>query len=130
MLLIDRLRSAPARARRLRPADWALLAPFGLFCFVYPFALILLSLDLMPFGMEWMSSLLLAMLGLTCGAWMWLNFGTRGATLSVVIFALGLGIEYAGARTGAPFGRYTYTGVLVPALPGGGPPAIGLACLF
>lgn len=112
------------------PAEWAVLVPFGVFCFVYPFAMLLLSLDLMPFGMEWMSSLLLAMLGLSIGAWLWLNFGAVGASLSPVVFALGLALEYFGVSTGIPFGHYSYTGVLVPGLPGGVPLAIGFAWLF
>jgi putative membrane protein len=90
----------------------------------------LLSLDLMPFGMEWMSSLLLAMLGLAAGGWMWLNFAVRGAAISVAIFLLGLGLEYIGVTTGFPFGRYEYTGVLAPSLPGGMPLAIGFAWLL
>jgi len=112
------------------PAEWAVLVPFGVFCFVYPFAMLLLSLDLMPFGMEWMSSLLLAMLGISAGAWLWLNFGGRGASLAVGIFLAGLLLEYVGVSTGVPFGRYRYTGVLVPGLPGGVPLAIGFAWLF
>lgn len=112
---------------RLQFAQWVVLAPFGVFCFVYPFALLLLSLDWMPFGMEWMSSLLLAMLGLTAVGWLWLNFGARGVGLGAVIFLLGVGLEYVGVNTGAPFGRYRYTGVLIPGLPGGVPLAIGFA---
>src|SRR5262245_43777857 len=115
---------------RLQPAEWAVFAPFAVFCFVYPFALLLLSLDLMPFGMEWMSSLLLAMLGLAAGGWLWLNFGSRGAWAAVAIFVLGIALEFIGVTTGAPFGRYTYTGVLVPDLPGGVPVAMGFAWLF
>jgi putative membrane protein len=115
---------------RLQPSEWAVLAPFVVFCFVYPFALLLLSLDLMPFGMEWMSSLLLAMLGLAAGGWLWLNFGPGGALVAGEIFVLGLALEYVGATTGVPFGRYTYTGVLLPSLPGGVPLALGFAWLF
>jgi len=109
---------------------WAALVPFGVFCFVYPFAVFLLSFDLMPFGMEWMSSLLLAMLGLSMGAWLWLNFGGRGALAATAIFLFGLGLEYIGVTTGIPFGRYAYTGVLVPGLPGSVPLAIGFAWVF
>ena len=90
---------------RLQPAEWAVLAPFAVFCFVYPFALLLLSFDLMPFGMEWMSSLLLAMLGLAVGGWMWLNYGANGAWVSAAIFAMGIALEYVGVATGVPFGR-------------------------
>lgn len=116
--------------RKIPVKGWAVIAPFGVYCFVYPFAMLLLSFDLMPFGMEWMSSLLLAMLGLTAGAWMWFNFGGMGAALSAEIFVLGLGLEYVGVITGVPFGSYKYTGVLVPGLPGGVPLAIGFAWLL
>ncbi|HYO49457.1 MAG TPA: carotenoid biosynthesis protein, partial [Chloroflexia bacterium] len=103
---------------------------FGVFCFVYPFAILLLSLDLMPFGMEWMSSLLLAMLGLSAWGWLWMNFGGVGAAIGGLLFALGVSLEYVGVLTGVPFGRYTYTGVLIPELPGRVPLAIGFAWLM
>ncbi len=102
---------------------------FGVFCFVYPFAILLLSLDLMPFGMEWMSSLLLMMLGFSAWGWLWLNFGGAGVAIGGLLFALGVALEYVGVLTGVPFGRYTYTGVLIPQLPGGVPLAIGFAWL-
>ena len=124
------IRLAKAAIPRLQTAEWLVVAPFGVFCFVYPFAMILLSLDLMPFGMEWMSSLLLAMLGLTAGAWLWLNYGLSGAGIGAAIFLLGLGLEYLGVSTGFPFGHYRYTGVLVPGSAGGVPLAIGFAWLF
>ena len=117
-------------ASKLRPLEWATLSPFAVFCFVYPFALFLLSFDLMPFGMEWMSSLLLAMLGLTAASWLWLTYGAPGGALGALLFVLGLSLEYVGVITGVPFGRYSYTGVLVPGLPGGVPVAIGFAWLL
>src|SRR6476469_1116203 len=95
-LTITRL---PERMARLLAAEWAVLLPFGVFCFVYPFAMLLLSFDWMPFGMEWMSSLLLAMLGLATWAWLWLNFGLMGAGLGGVIFTAGLALEYVGVTT-------------------------------
>lgn len=128
--MLARLRSIPGSAGRRDPAEWLVLVPFGVFCFVFPWAMLLMSLDLMPFGMEWMSSLLLAMLGVSSGGWLWLNFGGTGAALGAAIFALGIVLEYIGVDTGLPFGRYVYTGVLVPGLPGGVPLAIGFAWLF
>ncbi len=107
-----------------------MLASLGIFLFVYPFAVFLLSFDLMPFGMEWMSSLLLFLLGITSGAWMCVNFGTRGLFLSIFILLLGLGVEYVGVLTGMPFGSYRYTGVLTPGIAGGVPVAIGFAWLL
>src|SRR4051794_20122739 len=124
------MRYLPGRMARLPAAGWAVLLPFGVFCFVYPFAMLLLSFDWMPFGMEWMSSLLLAMLGLTALSWLWLNFGPAGAAVGALVFVLGVALEYVGVATGLPFGRYRYTGVLVPGLPGGVPLAIGFAWLF
>ncbi|MDQ3705472.1 MAG: carotenoid biosynthesis protein [Chloroflexota bacterium] len=114
----------------LTPTEWVMLVSFGVFCFVFPFATFLMSFDLMPWGMEWMSSLLLAMLGLACGAWMVVNFGRVGLLLSLSVLALGVALEYVGVFTGVPFGEYRYTGVLVPELPGGVPLAIGFAWLL
>src|SRR5690348_15123800 len=110
-LLSGALLSSPS------PAAWTVLVPLGVFLFVYPWAMLLMSLDLMPFGMEWMSSLLLAMLGVASGGWLWLNFGGRGALAGAFLFVLGLALEYVGVTTGLPFGAYKYTGVLVPGLP-------------
>jgi putative membrane protein len=124
------MRRYPALTARLPAGEWAVLLPFGVFCFVYPVGLLLLSFDWMPFGMEWMSSLLLAMLGLTALAWLWLNFGPAGAGVGALVFLLGVTLEYIGVATGLPFGRYRYTGVLAPGLPGGVPLAIGFAWLF
>jgi putative membrane protein len=109
---------------------WIMLGAFSVFSFVYPFAILLLSFDWMPFGMEWMSSLLLAMLGITAGAWLWVNFSMRGLLLAVAIFIIGLVIEYTGVNTGLPFGAYSYTGVLIPEVAGGVPVAIGFAWLL
>src|SRR5687767_7928870 len=96
-------------ASKLRLVEWATLVPFAVFCFVYPFALFLLSFDLMPFGMEWMSSLLLAMLGLTAASWLCLNYGAPGGALGALLFVLGISLEYVGVSTGVPFGEYRYT---------------------
>lgn len=128
--MISRLRTSTLSIPNLSPAEWVMLVSFGVFCFVFPFATFLMSFDLMPWGMEWMSSLLLAMLGLSSGAWLCANFGRVGLLLSVGVFALGVGLEYVGVVTGVPFGEYRYTGVLVPELPGGVPVAIGFAWLL
>ena len=112
-----------------RPSAWLTLLPFAVHCFVYPFAILLLSFDWMPFRMEWMSSLLLAMMGLSCLGWLWTNLGGIGLLLGTLIFILGVALEYVGVLTGFPFGTYHYTGVLVPELPGGVPLAIGFAWL-
>jgi putative membrane protein len=106
------------------------LIPFSVYCFVYPFAILLMSFDWMPFGMEWMSSLLLAMLGLTSLGWLWANLGRLGLVLGALIFGSGIALEYLGVLTGFPFGNYRYTGVLTPELPGSVPLAIGFAWLL
>lgn len=123
-------KSLTALARPKTPPEWLLLITFGVYTFVYPFAILLLSLDLMPFGMEWMSSLLLAMLGIAVWGWLWANFSNKGLALGAILFALGVAVEYIGVSTGIPFGSYRYTGVLVPEPPGGVPLAIGFAWLL
>ncbi len=134
--MLARIRSEliPSRSPSLdlsgRPATWLALITFGVYCFVYPFAVLLLSFDWMPFGMEWMSSLLLAMMGLSCFGWLWANAGRLGALLGALVFFLGVALEYLGVFTGFPFGTYRYTGVLVPELQGGVPLAIGFAWLL
>lgn len=112
------------------PAGLLMLGAFGIYSFVYPFAILLMSFDWMPFGMEWMSSLLLVLLGLSCLGWLWSNYGMRGLATGFLLFVLGVGLEYIGVLTGFPFGSYRYTGVLVPELPGGVPVAIGFAWLL
>lgn len=116
--------------RTLKPAEWLMLCAFGVYCFVFPWAMLLMSFDWMPFGMEWMSSLLLAMLGLASAGWLWTNFGRIGLIVSAGIFTVGVALEYMGVLTSFPFGSYKYTGVLVPELPGGVPVAIGFAWLL
>jgi putative membrane protein len=116
--------------KRQSPPEWLMLGSFAVYCFVFPWAMLLLVFDWMPFGMEWMSSLLLAMLGLAAAGWLWANYGRTGLVASASIFALGLALEYVGVMTGFPFGAYKYTGVLVPDLPGGVPLAIGFAWLL
>jgi bisanhydrobacterioruberin hydratase len=112
------------------PADLLMLGAFGVYSFVYPFAILLMSFDWMPFGMEWMSSLLLVLLGMSCVGWLWANYGTRGLAVAVLLFVLGVGLEYIGVLTGFPFGSYKYASVLVPELPGGVPFAMGFAWLL
>ncbi|MDQ6693277.1 MAG: carotenoid biosynthesis protein [Chloroflexota bacterium] len=128
--MLTRLPLVRAKVSSFTTLEWVMLASLGAYFFVYPFAAFLLSFDLMPFGMEWMSSLLLFVLGTACGAWMWLNFGRPGLLLSAAILILGLAVEYLGVRTGFPFGPYRYTGVLAPSIAGGVPVAIGFAWLL
>jgi len=111
------------------PAEWLMLGSFAVYCFVFPWAMLLLSFDWMPFGMEWMSSLLLAMLGLATAGWLWVNFGRTGLLVSAGIFVFGVTLEYLGVTTGFPFGAYRYTGVLVLQLPDGVPLANGFSWL-
>jgi putative membrane protein len=120
----------PAFVKRRSPTEWLMFGSFGIYCFVFPWAMLLLSFDWMPFGMEWMSSLLLVVLGLACAGWLWTNYGRAGLLVSTGIFLAGLALEYEGVVTGFPFGAYQYTGVLVPALPGGLPLVIGFAWLL
>jgi bisanhydrobacterioruberin hydratase len=107
-----------------------MLGAFGLFAFVYPFGIIFLVLDSIPFGMDWMGSLLLALLGIAAGAWLVVNFGTWGMLGALGVYAAGMLLEGIGVMTGALFGRYAYTDVLIPRMPAGVPIAIGFAWIM
>ena len=104
-----------------------MLGAFALFAFVYPFGIVLLSFDLMPFGMEWMGSLLLALMGVAAGAWLIVNLGVWGALAGIMIYAVGMLLEGIGVNTGQLFGSYRYTDVLIPKLASGVPAPIGFA---
>jgi putative membrane protein len=119
--------SAWLATKRLSIEEWVMLGGFGLFAFVWPFGIVLLSLDLMPFEMEWMGSVLLALLGVAAGAWLVVNFGVWGALAGIGIYAAGMLLEGFGVMTGLLFGQYEYTGVLMPQMPSGVPLPIGFA---
>ncbi len=96
-----------------------MLTAFGVYCWIYPSSVILVMLDRVPAGTEWMASFMLIVGGLVAASWVTLNFGLRcGLIASFALFGLGLAVEAVGVATGFPFGRYSYTDVLSPRLLG------------
>ena len=96
-----------------------MLTAFGVYVWIYPSSVILVMLDRVPAGTEWMASFMLIVGGLIAASWVTLNFGLRrGLAASFALFGLGLAVEAVGVATGFPFGRYNYTGILSPKLLG------------
>ena len=105
-----------ATAGRLGPG-WpgrvALLVPLGVYVFVWPFGLGLLSLGWLPPGAGWVGGVLLIAQGLALTAWLALQVGPGRALLvggGVALAAWAL--EAVGVLTGVPFGPYLYTPAL------------------
>ncbi|MBA2680480.1 MAG: carotenoid biosynthesis protein [Ktedonobacteraceae bacterium] len=108
------------------------LALFGLFCFAYPFAVIGVAFDVKPpFSLDWAGSALLFLEGtlLVVDA-MLLHNRWRALGAGLCVTFLSYGVETLGVTTGFPFGRYRYTGILFPALPGGVPLAVMFAWIL
>jgi len=96
-----------------------MLTAFGVYCWIYPSSVVLVMLDRVPVGTEWMASFMLVVGGLVAASWVTLNYGLRqGLLASGGLFGLGLLVESVGVATGFPFGRYNYTEVLSPKLLG------------
>lgn len=95
-----------------------MLTAFGVYCWIWPSSVVLVMLDRVPVGADWMASFMLVVGGLVAASWVTLNFGIRGLAASLALFGLGLGVEAVGVATGFPFGRYSYTDVLSPKLLG------------
>lgn len=96
-----------------------MLTAFGVYCWIYPSSVVLVMLDRVPAGTEWMASFMLIVGGLVAASWVTLNYGLRrGLLASFGLFGLGLAVEAVGVATGFPFGRYSYTNVLAPKLLG------------
>ncbi len=108
------------------------LALFGLFCFAYPFAVIGVAFDVKPpFSLDWAGSALLFLEGtlLIVDAMLLYN-RWRALLAGLCVILLSYGVETLGVTTGFPFGRYHYTGILFPALPGGVPLAVMFAWIL
>jgi putative membrane protein len=107
-----------------------LLALFGIYIFVYPWSILLVSLDWVPVWGVWMGSALLILQGTMMGLWLIANHGRYGALITFLILFLSWGIEHIGVTTGFPFGAYHYTDVLSPKVIGVVPMAIPFAWLL
>lgn len=106
-----------AVARGRLTAGWpgrvALLVPLGVYAFVWPFGLGLLSLGWMPSGAGWVGGVLLLAQGLAVTAWLALQVGpARAALIGGGIALAAWALEAVGVTTGLPFGPYRYTPAL------------------
>jgi putative membrane protein len=113
--------------RRLRPV---LIALLSIYLFVYPWSVLLVSLDRVPVWGSWMGGALLILQGTLVGGWLVANYGRHGLLASLLILLSTWLIEHIGTTTGFPFGAYQYTDVLLPKVVGVVPLAIPFAWLL
>jgi putative membrane protein len=108
--LTDQLRWPPAAGW---PGRVALAVPLGVYLFVWPFGLALLSLGWLPPAAGWVGGLLLVAQALALTAWLGRRVGLRRALLAAGLIAAGSwALEAVGVLTGVPFGPYRYTPAL------------------
>lgn len=107
-----------------------LIALLGVYLFVYPWSILLVSLDRVPVWGTWMGGALLIIQGTLMGGWLIANYGKHGLLASLLILLSTWLIEHIGTTTGFPFGAYSYTDVLQPKIIGVVPLAIPFAWLL
>lgn len=107
-----------------------LLVLLGTYLFVYPWSILLVSLDRVPVWGTWMGGALLIIQGTLMGLWLIANHGRNGLAASGIILLFSWFIEHVGTTTGFPFGAYRYTDVLLPKIAGVVPLAIPFAWLL
>lgn len=119
----------PRRSRALRRTLATLL---GCFAVIWLLAVIGISRDMqLPVDERWAGSAMLALAGASAVVWAALARGWRVALrFATATLFIAYGVELLGVRTGVPFGRYDYTGLLAPPLPGGVPLPITFAWLL
>jgi putative membrane protein len=102
-------------APRLRAS---LLSLYCVFWCCWALAVIGIARDMhLPIDERWAGSAMLAIEGLIATLWAALTFSWRRAmAVAAAVLPLAFGVEYIGVRSGVPFGRYHYTGALVPRL--------------
>jgi uncharacterized membrane protein len=94
-----------------------MLSSFGAYAFIYIPGVVLLALDIRYPNSEWVSSLLLALAGLSAALWVVVNRGLgRGLGFAGVVLLLSFVVEYIGVHSGLIFGPYQYTTALPPLL--------------
>lgn len=91
-----------------------MIALFGIYLFIYPWSIALVSFNLVPVWGVWMGSALLILQGTVLGFWLTAYYGRHGALAALLILIVSWAIEHIGVLTGFPFGAYVYTDVLTP----------------
>jgi len=84
--------------------------------------LVRIPVPLWPEGFPLISLVQMLLISLAALLWGWAQVGVRMVWLAGLAFALGLGVELLGSKTGIPFGLYTYQGAPPPTV--GGVPLI------
>jgi len=84
--------------------------------------LVRIPVPLWPEGFPLISLVQMLLISLAALLWGWAQVGVRMVWLASLAFALGLGVELLGSKTGIPFGLYTYQGAPPPTV--GGVPLI------
>lgn len=107
-----------------------MLVLLGIYLFVYPWSILLVSFDLVPVWGTWMGSALLIVQGSLMGLWLSANYGRLGMVASLIILIVSWLVEHIGTTTGLPFGSYSYTDVLLPKIVHVVPLAIPFAWLL
>lgn len=102
----------------------------GVLLFIYPWAVVLISIDFVPAWGTWLGGGYLILMGTMMGVWLTINYGWGGVLVSGVILFFSWLVEHIGVITGLPFGAYQYTDVLVPQIGGIVPLAIPFAWLL
>lgn len=100
------------------------LVGFLIYVAVFPGSTITVALDRVPAWGTWFGGGLLILQGVVTLLWLIGQRGVPGLLAGLVVGVLGFAVEYAGVRTGWPFGRYVYTDVLQPQVLGVVPLAI------
>lgn len=128
----DRPTDATAARRSRAPLHQVLIGLLGLYLCGWLLAVIGISRDMrLPVDERWAASALLAIEGLIAVLWVADAYAWRRAfAFAPIVLALAFAIEYAGVATGWPFGRYHYTGALVPSVLGRVPAPITCAWLM
>ncbi len=100
------------RLRSYTVPDRIILALFGVYLFIYVFAVPMLLFDLVPVWGTWMGGFLLILQGSMLLLWLVAGYGARGGLSALLIVGLSFLVEYIGVTTGWPFGAYRYTSIL------------------
>ncbi|GCF11144.1 carotenoid biosynthesis protein [Dictyobacter arantiisoli] len=111
---------------------WTFVFLAGLFCFCYPVAVIGVAFDVKPsFSLDWAGSFLLFLEGFVLVVVAMFRYGYwRPLLAALCVIVLSYTIETLGVNSGFPFGSYSYTGVLLPPLPGSVPLSVMFAWIF
>lgn len=119
-------------APQRRAGRIALVGLCILFAICWLLAVVGISRDMrLPIDERWAGSAMLLLQGSIAFLWIREAYdGRRAMRFAAIVIPLAFAAEYIGVRAGFPFGRYHYTGALVPLMPGRVPAPITGAWLM